>query len=300
MKWIIVGIFVFSILFVHFRGRARLPFMRQFFDHSSVMAPINMFMYAFSRIPLNTPFIKESYFPELKLLDDNWETIRDEALHLRAMSKIKAAEQNNDAGFNSFFKNGWKRFYLKWYDASHPSAIEYCPKTVALLKQIPNVKAAMFAELPPAGVLNRHRDPFAGSLRYHLGLSTPNDDRCFIEVDGEKYSWRDGQSCVFDETFLHWASNGSETNRIIMFCDVERPLRFRWAEAFNQWLGRTMMTAAASPNETGDQVGGVSKAFRFVWIAGQYRRRFKKWNRTVYHITKYGLILAVALLIIFA
>lgn len=300
MKWIIVGIFVFSILFVHFRGRARLPFMRQFFDHSSVMAPINMFMYAFSRIPLNTPFIKESYFPELKLLDDNWEIIRDEALHLRAMSKIKAAEQNNDAGFNSFFKNGWKRFYLKWYDASHPSAIEYCPKTVALLQQIPNVKAAMFAELPPAGVLNRHRDPFAGSLRYHLGLSTPNDDRCFIEVDGEKYSWRDGESCVFDETFLHWANNGSETNRIIMFCDVERPLRFRWAEAFNQWLGRTMMTAAASPNETGDQVGGVSKAFRFVWIAGQYRRRFKKWNRTVYHITKYGLILAVALLIIFA
>ncbi|MFX5494266.1 aspartyl/asparaginyl beta-hydroxylase domain-containing protein, partial [Acinetobacter baumannii] len=83
-----------------------------------------------------------------------------------------------------------------------------------------------------------------------LGLVTPNDDRCFIEVDGQRYSWRDGQSVVFDETCIHWAQNGSETNRIILVCDVERPLRYRWAEAINGFLGRTMMTAAASPNET--------------------------------------------------
>jgi hypothetical protein len=44
-----------------------------------------------------------------------------------ALKKIKAAEQNDDAGFNSFFKTGWKRFYLKWYDASHPSAAAPVP-----------------------------------------------------------------------------------------------------------------------------------------------------------------------------
>ena len=158
----------------------------------------------------------------------------------------------------------------------------------------------MFAELAPGGTLNPHRDPYAGSLRYHLGLVTPNDDRCFIEVDGQRYSWRDGKSVVFDETFIHWAQNGAETNRIILFCDIERPLRYRWAEAINQWLGRTMMTAAASPNETGDETGRVNKLFRFVWLGGQYRRRFKKWNKTTYRITKFGLIIAVALLIIYA
>ena len=42
----------------------------------------------------------------------------------------------------------------------------------------------MFAELPPGSRLVRHRDPYAGSLRYHLGLLTPNDPGCFIEVDG--------------------------------------------------------------------------------------------------------------------
>ena len=201
MKWLIVGIYLFSILFIHFRGRVRLPFLRQFFDHSSIMAPINLFMYGFSKVPVSTPYIKADQFEGLHLLDENWQMIRDEGLHLQAMSKIKAAENNDDAGFNSFFKNGWKRFYLKWYNANHPSAAEFCPNTVALLNRIPCVKAAMFAELPPEGVLNPHRDPFAGSLRYHLGLVTPNDDRCFIDVDGERYSWRDGEGVVFDETF---------------------------------------------------------------------------------------------------
>jgi len=298
MKWVVVGFFIISVLHIHFRGRVRLPFRRQIFDHSSFMAPINIFMHKFSKVPA-TPFVPVSEFPELARLQENWPIIRAEAENLLALKKIKAAEQNNDAGFNSFFKNGWKRFYLKWYDASHPSAERLCPQTYALLQSIPSVKAAMFAELPPGGKLNPHRDPFAGSMRYHLGLATPNDDRCFIEVDGERHSWRDGQGVVFDETYIHWAINGSESDRVILFCDVERPLRFRWMESVNRWLGRTMMTAAASPNETGDQIGLVSKLFRVSYHMGQYRRRFKAWNKTAYNITRVALVVALAALIWF-
>ncbi|GGC06859.1 lipid A hydroxylase LpxO [Pseudoduganella buxea] len=296
MKWAIIGFYFLSVLHIHFRGRVRLPFGRQLFDHSSFMAPINIFMHSFSRVP-STPYLPVSNFPELAPLQQNWQVIRAEAENLLRLQKIKASEQNDDAGFNSFFKAGWKRFYLKWYNASHPSAAQLCPQTHALLQGIPSVKAAMFAELPPGGKLNPHRDPFAGSLRYHLGLATPNDDRCFIDVDGERHSWRDGQPVMFDETYIHWAINGSESDRIILFCDIERPMRFRWAQAINRFLGKTMMTAAASPNETGDQVGLVSKLFRVSFYAGKYRRRFKAWNKTVYKITKIALIVGVAALI---
>jgi beta-hydroxylase len=298
MKWVLVSIYLFSILYIHFRGSVRLPFFRQLFDHSSIVAPFNLFLYMFSRVRLE-PYLPVSNFQELQLLQANWQEIRAEALNLQAMQKIRAAEKNDDAGFNSFFKTGWKRFYLKWYDASHPSAETFCPKTVALLKTLPSVKAAMFAELPPGGKLNKHRDPYAGSLRYHLGLVTSNDDRCFIEVDGNRYSWRDGESVMFDETFIHWAQNNSETNRIILFCDIERPMRFRWAQAINRWLGRTIVTAASSPNETGDQTGGINKLFRFVWWGGQYRRKLKAWSRPLYYVIKFGLILSVIALIIF-
>jgi beta-hydroxylase len=296
MKWAIVGFYMLAVLHIHFRGRVRLPIGRQLFDHSSFMAPINIFMHWFSRVP-STPYLNVADFKELAPLQQNWQVIRDEARNLIRLQKIKASEKNDDAGFNSFFKAGWKRFYLKWYDASHPSAEQLCPQTYALLKGIPSVKAAMFAELPPGGKLNPHRDPFAGSLRYHLGLATPNDDRCFIDVDGERHSWRDGEGVMFDETYIHWAINGSESGRIILFCDVERPMRFRWAQAVNRFLGRTMMTAAASPNESGDQVGLVSKLFRVSFYAGQYRRRYKAWNKTAYKITKVALIVGLAALI---
>ena len=194
MKWVFVLLFLASAVYVHLRGRVRHRLGRQLLDHSTFMAPINVLMYAFSRVP-TTPFIQEPgrHFPELEPLRQNWQAIREEARRLRELQHIKAADGYNDVGFNSFFRRGWKRFYLKWYDEAHPSAAELCPQTTALLRQIPSVKAAMFAELPPGSELRPHRDPYAGSLRLHLGLETPNDDGCYIDVDGQRYSWRDGE-----------------------------------------------------------------------------------------------------------
>ena len=96
MKWAVVGFYFLSILHIHFRGRVRLPFRRQLFDHSSFMAPINIFMHKFSRVPA-TPYIPLSEFPELQRLQDNWQVIRAEAENLLALKKIKAAEQNETA-----------------------------------------------------------------------------------------------------------------------------------------------------------------------------------------------------------
>ncbi|MBO9353630.1 lipid A hydroxylase LpxO [Bordetella petrii] len=294
MKWLIPGIWLASILFVHFRGHVRLRLSRQLLDQSVLLAPVNAFMVLCSRVP-TTPYLPAREIPELRALDDHWEVIREEAVKMAELRRIKAAERHDDIGFNSFFKYGWKRFYLKWYDARHPSAEELCPRTVALLKGLPKVKAAMFAELPPGGKLNRHRDPFAGSLRYHLGLVTPNDDGCHIIVDGETYSWRDGESVVFDETYVHEAYNHTDANRIILFCDVERPLKWGWAEAFNRWFGRVVMSAASSPNDGGDQTGAINKLTHAHWVIDQKRKQFKAWNRTVYKATKWGLIVLVVL-----
>jgi beta-hydroxylase len=297
LKWLLVAMLLCSILYVHLRGHVRHRFARQLFDHSAIMAPINVFMYAFSRAP-TTPFLPVSDFPELRVLQSHWREIRDEALRLREQEIIRAAQNNDDAGFNSFFKSGWKRFYLKWYDASHPSAERYCPRTVEILRGMPSIKAAMFAELPVGAHLHKHRDPYGGSLRYHLGLVTPNDDRCWIEVDGKRYSWRDGQAVIFDETYIHEAKNEAASDRIILFCDIERPMRFGWAQAVNRFLGSTIVTAASSPNQAGDRVGAINRLFHFVWVAGQYRRRFKRWNKTVYRLTKLALIAGVATIVV--
>jgi len=90
--------------------------------------------------------------------------------------------------------------------------------------------------MAPKSRLPTHRDPFAGSLRFHLGLRTPNSEKCRITVDGQTYWWKDGEGVLFDETFLHRAENETDEDRLILFCDVERPLRTRAARAFNHFI----------------------------------------------------------------
>ena len=292
MKWTILGLWVASVFYGHYRGVVRLRWNRLFLDHSVILAPINAFMVIFSKVP-TTPYVPVETIPEMKILQENWQVFREEALELARQQQIKAAQKHDDIGFNSFFKYGWKRFYLKWYGARHPSAAELCPRTVAILDSIPCIKAAMFTELPAGGKLNPHRDPYAGSIRYHLGLQTPNDDRCFIRVDGKDYSWRDGEGVIFDETYIHEARNGTETNRIILFCDIERPMKYKWAAAFNRWFSKTVLSAAASPNESGDQTGIINRLTHLHYVVDQKRRAFKAWNKLLYRLTKFSLIGAI-------
>jgi len=292
MKWWILALFVACAVAVHYRGRVRHAFSRQALDHSTFTAPINVFMYAFSKVP-NKPYLPLAAFPELKVLQDRWEDIRAEAEQLFSAGHIKVANTYNDAGFNSFFKSGWKRFYLKWYGSEHPSATALCPVTTELLAGIPGIKAAMFTALPPGSRLPRHRDPYAGSLRYHLGLITPNDDRCHIDVDGQKYSWRDGEAVMFDETFIHYAENKTDVNRIILFADIERPMRYRWAQAVNHFLGLLLLRAAASPNQEGDRTGFINRIFGTVYAVRRFGKSVKKKNKPLYYVMKWTFVLGI-------
>ncbi|MBS0326681.1 MAG: aspartyl/asparaginyl beta-hydroxylase domain-containing protein [Proteobacteria bacterium] len=292
-KFIVLYVFVASALFVHYRGRVRHKLTKQLADHSTIMAPYNSLMYLFSAVPAK-PILDPRILPELAVLRANWQVIRDEALALVDDGSIRAATGHNDLGFNSFFKNGWKRFYVKWYAEPLPSAQAACPRTVALVQSLPSVNAAMFALLPPGGKLNRHRDPFAGSLRYHLGLATPNSDECRIFVDGEPYAWRDGQDLLFDETYIHSVENKTDMTRIILFCDVERPLRTPVMRALNRWMARTVIRAASTQNTPAEPVGALNQVYALFGKGSDFLTRLKRRNRTVFRTVKYALIAALA------
>ena len=109
--------------------------------------------------------------------------------------------------------------------------------------------------MPPGGKLVRHRDRFAGSLRYHLGLSTPNSPDCYIVVDGENYHWKDGEAVMFDETYIHYAENKTDMTRVIMFCDVERPLKNPIVRTFNRLTINHVVKSTASQNLAGEKIG---------------------------------------------
>ncbi|HWU69321.1 MAG TPA: aspartyl/asparaginyl beta-hydroxylase domain-containing protein [Stenotrophobium sp.] len=286
IKIAVAMMFLLGGTYVHFRGKVRHRFQRQLLDHSTVMAPYNMFVYWRSAVP-NTPMQDVSRFPQLALLRDNWQTIRDEAQALYGQGMIRPSDGTNDLGFNSFFRKGWTRFYLKWYGNYLPSALQQCPKTVELLKQTPSVKAAMFAVLNPGSELGPHRDPFAGSLRYHLGLVTPNSDACRIFVDGNMHSWRDGEDVVFDETYIHWAENKTDQYRIILFADVERPLKDRISRAINSAFARIAVASAASRNLPGEKLGVMNHLFAYIYSIRRLGKWMKQKNKFGYYTIKY-------------
>lgn len=286
--WVVL-VFVAAALHAHLRGRVRFGLLRALTDYTVLIAPFNSLMVLFSRVGTQ-PYIDPKRFPELQVLQDNWQTIRDEALRLNDEGHIKAAGAYNDIGFNSFFRTGWKRFYLKWYGEELASAQQLCPRTVALLGGIPGIKAAMFASLPPGARLVKHRDPYAGSLRYHLGLATPNDPGCYIEVDGQRYHWRDGEVVMFDETYIHHAENTTQQQRVILFCDVERPLfgaPLRW---LNRFFARVVMRAAATQNMPGERVGGLNRFFSVAYRLREQAKKLKQRNRPLYYAAKWLLI----------
>jgi len=80
-----------------------------------------------------------------------------------------------------------------------------------------------------------------------------------------------------------------------LFCDVERPSRLAWVAALNRWFSRVVMSAASSPNDTGDQTGAINKLTHWHFLLDEKRKSFKNWNRRVYKLTKYSLIALIVL-----
>lgn len=286
--WVLLT-FIAAALHSHLRGKVRFGMVRALTDFTVLIAPFNSLMVMFSKVG-SQPYLDPKKFPELDVLQAHWQEIRDEALRLDDQGSIKAADSYNDIGFNSFFRTGWKRFYLKWYGDDLPSAKQMCPRTVELLNQIPGVKAAMFASLPPGARLVRHRDPYAGSLRFHMGLITPNDPGCFIEVDGERYFWKDGEVVMFDETYIHYAENSTDHPRIILFADIERPVYTSVVRWLNKVFATLVMTAAATQNVEGEPVGGLNKFFFHFYQLRTKAKALKARNRTAYYVGKWVLI----------
>ncbi len=134
---------------------------------------------------------------DLAPLAEQWTTLREEAQSLFDEGRIRALA-NNDVGFNSFFKRGWKRFCVKWYGDPLASAQALCPRTVALCSRpFPRSRRRCLRFSSPARTESAPR-----SVRRLASLPSGAGDaqlgRLLIVVDGERYSWRDGEAVMFD------------------------------------------------------------------------------------------------------
>ena len=304
--FIMIGIVAFcvgSMTYVYaIRGNARYASVGEYIRKGwPIFTPFNCMLYLFTRERARPSIMDIQDFPELHELHENWEMIRDEAQALMAeggFDKIGDPDSASfyDIGFRTFYKYGWTKYYLNWYGYTHESARRSCPKTVEFLSRVPSVNGAMFSVLPPGGQLTRHLDPVACSVRYHLGLDTPNDDACYISIDDQKYSWRDGEPLLFDITFLHYAHNDADKPRLILMCDIERPMS--WLGRTLNWPYKQLMRATVVPNTDEDKRGFANRVFSGLVPILDKSKRLKETNLAAYKALKYTvnsiLILSVA------
>ncbi|KZD09512.1 aspartyl/asparaginyl beta-hydroxylase domain-containing protein [Oceanibaculum pacificum] len=291
---------VASIVYVYrFRGEARYSGLNEYFRKSwPIFSPLNCVLYMTTQPRGSKANLDPADFPELDLLQQNWQIIREEGLALVRQNYFEATKRpgtagSYDLGFRTFFKYGWSRFYLNWYGYTHHSAQSLCPRTVEILARVPAVHGAMFAYLPPRSQLTRHADPIAISLRYHLGLATPNSDACFINVDGQKRSWRDGEVILFDETYLHYVRNDTDSDRLILMCDVRRPLNL-FGRLFNAAY-RTLARASIVPNTLEDQRGLANRIFAGLAPVLARAKALKSTNRPLYRVVKWSVNILLVL-----
>jgi aspartyl/asparaginyl beta-hydroxylase (cupin superfamily) len=186
----------------------------------------------------NPPFLdKEKIMPKHHLLKDNWETIRQElqvvlAHHMQDIPRFHEID-NIQRFISAKDEVPWRIFMLKAYDNWVAENTQLTPRTTELLRQIPEIKSAMFSILEPGKHIPYHRGFYKGVYRYHLGLIVPKEGECLIINGGQKYYWEEGEDVLFDDTYRHAVWNNTEETRVVLFCDVLRTDLPPWLQRMN-------------------------------------------------------------------
>jgi aspartyl/asparaginyl beta-hydroxylase (cupin superfamily) len=197
-----------------------------------------------SKVP-EQPFLDPADFSWTRRLEQGWPTIRKELddvmRHRNSLPNFQDLSPDQRALSQD---DGWKTYFFYAYGLKAWRNCRRCPETTRLLKQVPGMKTAFFSILAPGKHLPPHRGPFKGVLRYHLGLIIPQPElSCGIRVDEETRHWEEGKSLIFDDTYMHEAWNDTSRDRVVLFMDFVRPLRF--PASLVNWI--LLKAIAASP-----------------------------------------------------
>lgn len=225
---------------------AGLLILAYIFQPALLTLPYTKFISLFVR---NPPYVDlKEHFPNYELFEKNWKAIREE------LEEVLKNEENvpkfHEVDSIQRFISArdeipWRTFVIKGYGKFAPGNSAKVPKTTELLKQMPEVTSALFSILDGGKHIPPHMGFFRGVFRYHLGMIVPQDAPCYIVVGGKEYSWKEGESVLFDDTYLHEVWNKSSQGRVVLFCDV---LRDQSLPAFIRPLNRKMYDLLSKSN----------------------------------------------------
>lgn len=187
------------------------------------------------------PVFENSAFPWIAEIEAEWPAIRrelDEVLGTR--EAIPAFHEITPEVRTITTDDQWKTFMFLGYGMRSDANLARCPRTAAALKRIPGLRTAFYSILEPGKRIPRHRGPYNGVLRLHLGLIVPEPrERCWIRVDDRVCNWSEGKALIIDDMYPHEVHNDTNGIRVVLFVDFDRPLR-GWV----RWLNNLILMLA--------------------------------------------------------
>lgn len=166
--------------------------------------------------------------PALRQVDAMYPEIKEELL--RILPQQSAMPRYHDIDTNLVYSSGrynrgarWNVFMLYCYGSLPESNRALCPKTCEAISRVPYLNQAFFSILDPGKSIPAHTGPTQAYLRYHLGLVVPEHNPPTIRIRQEHYTWREGESMLFDDSLDHQVYSKSDGIRVVLILDVMRP-----------------------------------------------------------------------------
>lgn len=205
-----------------------------------------------SSLVSTAPVLDPRDFAWTALLRDNWRAIRDEAAAAALGEADAPSLATISPDHRSIAEVGkWRSFFLYGYGYAIEENLARCPRTAAIIAQIPGLNSAFFSILAPGTHIPDHRGVTKGLITCHLGLIVPQDGDIRMRVRDQIVRWAEGETLVFDDTYRHEVWNDAAGTRVVLLIQFERPLRQpgKWfADFFMGFVRRSAFVQEARDN----------------------------------------------------
>lgn len=185
---------------------------------------LNRLLQRFSLLP-DEPVLDPAQFAWTRLLTENWQAIRAEALAVtRNIEEVPILGEISPHHGRIAPDDSWRTFFLIGYGNRFPENLARCPVTASVLKKIPGLNSGFFSVLTAGNHIPAHSGVTKGLLTCHLGLKVPEGE-ISMRVDKQMLHWEEGKVLMFDDTFEHEVWNNTRGTRIVLLIQIARPLR---------------------------------------------------------------------------
>lgn len=164
-----------------------------------------------------------TYHLFFRILEENWEAIRDEAVDLLSVPPQDGYILDKE----NLRENGiWKQYEVFGRGRKLTANCVRAPKTCSLIENFAPAAGCKrgqvkFSVMEPNTHVYSHTGPTNCRLRAHLGLVVPDGVR--LRVGDEILYWQEGKIIIFDDSFEHEVWHEGSSNRLVLIIDVWHP-----------------------------------------------------------------------------